>query len=157
MKIMQKTSDNLNEIVKKVVAVLLVLITVIITIQVFYRHVLKDSLTWSEETARYIFIWLIMLGSSIGVKEGGHIAITIIKDKLKGRKKLVLDIIINLMIAFFALVLLVAGIRISLSVTGQLSPGIRLSMFWVYISVPISGFIILIHTLNDVFNSIKNF
>jgi TRAP-type C4-dicarboxylate transport system permease small subunit len=55
--------------------VLILVIAVVLSIQVFMRYVMDASLSWSEELARYLFIWLIYIGISYGAKVMRHIKI----------------------------------------------------------------------------------
>ena len=65
MKVLQRVSDTVNRIVGYVgIAVFLALIIACV-MQVFFRFVLNNSLSWTEELARYCFIWMHMLGASI--------------------------------------------------------------------------------------------
>ena len=63
------------------------IMVVVIFIQVFMRYVMSNSLSWSEELARYCFIWLIYIGISYAVKHHRHIkvdaALLLFKDKTK--------------------------------------------------------------------------
>ncbi|HHU18503.1 MAG TPA: TRAP transporter small permease [Clostridiales bacterium] len=155
MDLLAKISDRVNKYSKYFTACLLAALTVIITIQVISRRFLGSSLTWSEETARYIFIWIIMLGAASGLKEGYHVAITVLMDRLKGKSRKTLDIIVNICILFLAIFLLAAGVRLAVTISGQLSPAIRLNMFWVYLSVPISGAIMIIHLASEITQNVK--
>ena len=65
MKSLQRVSDTVNRTVSYVgIAVFLVLILACV-MQVFFRFVLNHSLSWTEELARYCFIWMHMLGASL--------------------------------------------------------------------------------------------
>ena len=72
-----RLSDWINRVAQYVGFVQLSLMTFVIILQVFYRYVLGSSLSWSEESARFLFIWVVMLGASMGVKEGFHVAVTL--------------------------------------------------------------------------------
>ncbi len=71
-KLLKWLDDNLEVYL---CVILMSLMTVIIVIQVIARYVFRNSLSWSEELARYIFIWLIYLGISYGCKLRKHIKI----------------------------------------------------------------------------------
>lgn len=147
MKYLNVISDGINQKVKKLCSILLMVMTAIIVIQVFYRYIIGTSLSWSEEIARYIFIWIIMLGASIGVKESFHVAVTIIVQKLSEKARCTVDTILNLLLGIVGLIMTFYGYSLARTVAIQLSPAVRISMFWVYLSVPVSGVLIIIHAL----------
>ena len=72
MKVLRFLDDNLE---KMICTVTLALMSAIIVAQVFFRYVLNNSLSWSEELARYLFIWTIYIGISYGVKMDKHVAV----------------------------------------------------------------------------------
>ena len=145
MKGIKALSDKVNQIVKLIGFVQLSIMTVIIILQVFYRYVLGSSLSWSEECARYLFIWIVMLGASMGVKEKSHVAVTLFKDWLPFRIRTGVDILFTIMIGVMAAVMIIYGWSITQTVSIQLSPAIRISMFWVYLAIPVSGLLMMVH------------
>ena len=81
----------------------LILMVALVFIQVIMRYIFNNSLSWSEELVRYIFIWQIWLGASVGAKNNDHIRIEIFSNKLKQKPREALEIVINLMIFVFYL------------------------------------------------------
>ena len=80
MKSLQRVSDTVNRTVSYVgIAVFLVLILACV-MQVFFRFVLNHSLSWTEELARYCFIWMHMLGASLLIEGSGHATVTAVLD-----------------------------------------------------------------------------
>jgi len=154
--ILKTVSDKVNTVVKYIAFVQLVLMTFIIVLQVFFRYILGSSLSWSEEAARYLFIWIIMLGVSVGVKESFHVAVTIIIKRLPRAPRIVSNIIFSLLLGVMALVMIKYGYSLTNQVAIQLSPAIRISMYWIYLSVPVSGVLIIIHLLDNLENNIKS-
>ena len=140
-----RLSDWINRVAQYVGFVQLSLMTFVIILQVFYRYVLGSSLSWSEESARFLFIWVVMLGASMGVKEGFHVAVTLFKDWLPPRLKTGVDILFTLLTGVMAAAMVVFGSSIADTVAIQQSPAIRISMFWVYLAIPVSGALMLLH------------
>ena len=66
-----------NRLEENVLILSLVFTVALIFLQVIMRKVFQNSITWSEELARYIFIWQIWLGTSIGFRDGKHISISV--------------------------------------------------------------------------------
>ena len=81
--------------------------------QVFFRFILNNSLSWSEELARYCFIWMHMLGASLLIEGSGHATVTAILDLMHGTLRKIVDIIIELVIFFDGTVMLYAGLKLA--------------------------------------------
>ena len=65
---------------------------VLVFFQVVMRYVFQNSLSWSEELARYIFLWQTWLGASYAVKEHRHLRVEMLADRFKGRARLVFEL-----------------------------------------------------------------
>lgn len=80
---------------------LFVLIFVLVLAQVVCRYVLASPLVWSEELARYAFMWLGMLAWSLGSRRRSHIAITFLSDRFPAGARLALGIAVQASIIVF--------------------------------------------------------
>lgn len=112
---------------------------VIISVQVFRRYVLQNSLDWSEELARYFFIWSVYIGCSFATQEDRHLEVTILRH-IKNEKflKPVTAVAYFFTILFCGCVA-VWGTQmvIFLINTGQKTQALEISMFWIYIAIPL--------------------
>ena len=63
----------------------LVMMTAITVVQVFNRYVLQNSLDWSEEIARYLFIWAVYVGCSYATQMNRHLEVTVIRNMFGGK------------------------------------------------------------------------
>lgn len=119
----------------------LILMVILVFVQVVMRYIFNNSLSWSEELVRYIFIWQIWLGASVGAKNNDHIRIEIFTSKMKQKPREALEIIINLMIFAFYLFLIWQGIVYLKTVisTNMTSTGLQIPLWFVYISLPIGS------------------
>lgn len=128
----------LDEHIESSILIFLSILTVVVVfIQVFMRYVLGSSLIWSEELARYAFIWMIYIGVSYGVKRQAHISVDAFA-LLFGRKgKFALDIASNLAFLAFAVILTYYSFEVMLQVTRK-SPAMEIPMYWVY-AAPMVG------------------
>lgn len=125
---------------ESIMVFLLSVMVVIISAQIMMRFILGSSIGWSEELARYCFIWLVFIGISYGVKKQRHIKIDAILHFLKRKQQVVLHIIVNLLFLLFAVFLLVYGGKISTQILlwGQRSPALEVNMGFVYMAAPVS-------------------
>ena len=123
----------------------------VVFLQVVMRYVFQNSLTWSEELARYIFLWQCWIGASFAVKKGSHIRVEILPNKFAGKKKVIFEVIITLIWFSFTIFLAYTGTWITTHVfnSGQLSPAMRIPMGYAYASVPVGCFLMIVHLIED--------
>jgi TRAP-type transport system small permease protein len=121
-----------------------VTMTVLVFLQVIYRYVIGDSLSFSEELARYMFIWSVAMGSALALRTRSHIGVELLVERLPeslGNRAKLLANALNL--AFFAL-LVWFGFDMVLETMDQESPAMELPLGYVYLSVPLSAIVLLI-------------
>ena len=152
----------LDEYLEMGIGVFLILtISVVLSIQVFMRYVMGSSLSWSEELARYLFIWLIYIGISYGAKVMRHIKIDaglfLFPKKLRPYVVIIGDIlflIFSITVVIYSTKLIQRQLMI-----GQTSPAMSIPMAYVY-AAPAVGFALTafrqIQTLIFRFKGLKN-
>ena len=117
------------------VAVLLVPVTM----QVISRYTqLIPSYIWTEELSRFVFIWMIMLGAMIGVREGTHFDVDV-WPTLQPRANAVLRLVTHVFVLVFALVYMWWGIEFVQFGWNQSSELAELPMTYIFIAWPLSG------------------
>jgi hypothetical protein len=72
------------------------IMTVIVFIQVVMRYVFSNSLSWSEELARFIFLWLSWIGASYAVKERSHFRVEMFANMIKGKSRIYFDSMVRI-------------------------------------------------------------
>lgn len=152
---MQKLSDFLNKIVSRLLVMFFMIMTVILNIQVFARYIMNSSLSWSEESARFLFVWIVAIGASIGVKEKFHVVVSILTDRLPKSVQTAVRFAVSMLMAVIACVLLYSGSLLLRSVSVQVSASLNLPMPVLYACIPISAFLMLIHIIADMKTNIK--
>lgn len=78
--------------------VLVILMIVASGLQVFSRYVLNSTFSWTDECARYCFLWFNLIGSGCLVKSKGHAIVDLFSGKLKGNTKRIYNLAIHLLI-----------------------------------------------------------
>lgn len=140
--------------------VLLVLFSVIMVAVIFLQVVMRQfnsSLSWSEELARYSFIWLVYIGISYGVKKDRHIKVDVLLLALKNKGKIILTIIANLLFIAFAIFVIRYGYDIAMQLLsfGQKSPANQIPMGLIYLATPIGMGLTLIRLIQNLVKHIK--
>lgn len=130
----------------------LVLLMAVMTVDVlwgvFTRYVLSSQASWSEELARYLMIWIGILGAAYASGQRMHLAIDLLKPKLSLDRARMVNFIIAGFVIFFAItVMLIGGGRLMFVTQklGQMSPALNIPKFWIYLVIPLSGIFILIY------------
>ncbi|HKJ68351.1 MAG TPA: TRAP transporter small permease [bacterium] len=117
--------------------------------QVFTRFVLGNPSSWTEELARYLLIWVALLGAAYTHRIKGHIAIDVIANKFTGNARLYSRMFIQFCVFLFALIVMLLGgtalVNLTLSL-GQVSAALQVKMGYVYSVIPISGLLIMFYS-----------
>ncbi len=118
--------------------------------QVFTRFILKNPSSFTEELARYLLIWVGLLGAGYVAGRKMHLAIDVVVKRLTGRARLVVEYLIEVSIFVFAfLVMVFGGIRlVIITLTlNQISAVLRIKLGYVYLVLPLSGLLIMFYSL----------
>ena len=150
----KKIWDHLEEYI---LVISFIITVTLIFVQVMMRYVFGYSLSWSEELARYIFLWQIWLGASFAVKEHRHLRIEAIKGMLPSIAQRWLELVALLIWFGFSLFLAVKGTELVsiMAMRGQVSPALRLPMSYAYASVPLGCGLMSIRLIIEIINLIK--
>lgn len=142
-----RINDIMNKIFGYVLAFVMAFMTVIIFWQVFARYVAGSSLSWSEELSRFLMIFMVLVGSSLALRDRKLIAVEIAQEVLKGKVKSFLIIITHLVSIVFYIILIVYGLRVAEKFGDQIAPGTHISMYFIYLSLPIGGVLLLLNSI----------
>ena len=103
---MKKIMDKLASCIETIGGIAILIMTLIVLLQIVMRYFFNSPLTWSEEIARYIFIYITFLGAGILVYERGHLFVEVLFNKIQGKSKNVLQFVLDLIVLIFSLYLL---------------------------------------------------
>ncbi|MFC7062163.1 TRAP transporter small permease [Halobacillus seohaensis] len=145
---------------RKLEEVLLVILSITMVSVIFLQVVMRvsgNSLSWSEELGRYAFIWLVYIGISYGVKKQRHIKVDVMLLLLKGRGKLILAMIANLLFLAFSIFVVIYGYDIANQLLGfgQDSPALHIPMGAVYMATPIGFGLAAIRLIQNLYVQFK--
>lgn len=126
---------------------LLVAMSVIIFTNVTLRYTTNFSITWAEEVARYMMIWMTFLGAGLVLRQGGHVAISTLTDQFGPRVRLVLRIVVAAILLVFFVVMIKFGHDYMQRMGRQLTPATRIPFRYVYMGIPVGFGLLLVHFL----------
>ncbi|MCJ8141800.1 TRAP transporter small permease [Ancylobacter sp. A5.8] len=122
--------------------------------QVIARYALANSLSWSEELGRYIFVWITFLGMAAAFQSKAHIALDFLVSLLPSKSSHALSILNTLLIAVVGLALVVGGISLMKFGMNQRSAALGIPMYCVYVVIPFSGAMLFYFALRASWNQI---
>jgi len=107
-------------------------------LQVIARYVLAVSVPWAEETARYVFIWMIFLGAAYAAKKGLHIKVDILENAM-GKHGRIVKNVSSLLFLVFTLIMTYAGATICSGMISkpQYSSVLKVPMVYIYAALPV--------------------
>lgn len=134
-----KINDHIFRCLRWIVVVSVTFLIGILFLQVVLRYVFSFSFGEIDELSRYIFIWTVFIGIGLGYREKAHLGVTAFINKLSSdKKKLVLNIISIVSMAFFVLVF-IAGCQMIKLTMNQRSSTLLIPMGYIYASVPVGA------------------
>jgi TRAP-type C4-dicarboxylate transport system permease small subunit len=136
----------LLELESLLLILLFVFMIIIVLLEVILRT-LGFPLFWSEELARYSFVWLIIIGAIIGVERENHFNVDFFIKFLPDILQKVAYFTRIILTLLFLITLLSKGIYLCLSMSGVTSPGAGMSQYFLYIIIPIGALIMIIHLI----------
>ena len=121
-----------------------VLMVAAIFLQVIMRFVFNNSLTWSEELGKFIFVWISWLGISIAERKNEHIKITLVTDRMSPKWRTVCEIVASICVLLILGVIVAYAVKLVIFQQRVHYAGIKISTSWGYLSLVIGcGFMIL--------------
>lgn len=141
---------------KIAVGVLTAALIVPVTLQVLGRQIPAfPSMLWTEEVARALFVWVVMLGAVLGVAEKSHFDVNLLPEFRSPRARLLGDLFVTFSIAVVAFFFLVWGIDYARFGAIQRSTILGISLLWTYAAVPISGGLWLFFLMIDAAKTLR--
>lgn len=150
--------QKLDRVLGSFLVFLLALMVTAVLWQVFSRYVLDSPNSFTEELARYLFIWIGILGAAYASGQQTHLAIDILPPKLNVNNRRRLRIGINILIILFSLSVLVIGggnlVYVSY-ILGQSSAALGVPLSSVYLVIPVSGILVIGYKINEIMHPKK--
>jgi TRAP-type transport system small permease protein len=137
-------SYHSDRLARFLVAMMMAVMTLDVLFGVFNRFLFKLPISWVDEIATYLLIWISLVGSAVAIRIGGHVGVGLIVSRLKtGAKTFISWVNVSVILAFLVC-LIFLGMRLAIREMGQLGHATRISMFWPFLSIPVGSFLILI-------------
>lgn len=124
---------------------------------VFTRHVMGEQAYWTEELARFLLVWVSLLGGAVAFGTKGHLGVDYFVGKFDPEVQKLMAVFVHLVVLFFALSIFVygGGRIVSDALTmEQMTPALGWKMGHVYLALPVSGVFMAIYTIENLIETI---
>jgi len=125
---------------------LLAVMSLVVIVQVFSRYVLHYSFVWAEELVRYLMIWMVMIGAALVQATNDHIRIDFVPMLAGPRGRRALETVFRLFTLVLLVVLIWKGVKIAYFNRAFETSGLRITMFWPTMALPIGALLMGIYT-----------
>lgn len=157
---MKEKGNPLLQIIRNVndavVVVLFLAMTITVIIQVFFRFVIQSPLRWTEELARYLMIWLVLMASAIAMRNRSHLQVDVLTSALPQKPKRILTAIVDLLTIVFLCIMTYFGFKVVQSTTAQTSPAMQIPMALIYAAFPTGGALMIMEQILTFIERLKN-
>jgi len=148
-------STLLDRYITRVVTGLLFLLALLLSLGVFYRYVLNDSIYWSNEVARYLMVYIVFFGATMAHRHRAHIRIDLILEHLSSANRQRLERVIALLFLGFWIVILSGSIKLLPMFMLQKTATLNLPFALPFAALPLSALIWILYLLDDLAHTFR--
>lgn len=142
---MKKLESILDKTMSSIMSLVMLVLIIFGTWQIFSRWILGDPSTFTDELLRYLLIWAGMIGAAYCFFHDKHIKLTLLTSRLKGKALLAFNIIGEIVVIIFVVyVYIYGGIQMVTQNVNQLTAVMRLPMSMIYACLPVSGVFVIL-------------
>ncbi len=142
---MKKISMQLEHLLAHFIALLMAAMVIDVTWQVVTRFAMNDPSSYTEEIARFLLIWIGLMGAAYAYRKHSHLSLDLLIHKLNGAQQLILVRIIQLItMAFAGSAMIFGGVKL-MTLTmelNQITAATNVPMGYIYSCIPLSGALI---------------
>lgn len=143
----------IDSITRNLLVLLMGMLVIVVVWQVFSRYIMNYPSTFTDELARFLLVWVSLLGAAYYSGKNLHIAINVLPSRLNPPNRRILNIFIHLIVITFVLTVFVIGGSMLVYYTytyHQTTPTLQIPMAFVYAIGPLSGLLIIVYKISDI-------
>ena len=147
---MYKLLDRIEKALDAVLVFMMIVMAGAVVLQVASRYVFNNPTSWSEELARYLFVWITFLGAAVVIRKRRHVDVTVLTDRLPPGAAKVVYLVSDAAVLFMLGALTWAGAGLAIMAHRQLSAAMDLPMSLAYSAMPVGTglmFVFLVATM----------
>lgn len=148
---LDKISNGLEWVLKYLLMAIVAIMALVLLLGVASRYVLPNPIVGTDEIALFAFLWVTVLGASLGIKSNDMVAVTLFIERFEKVQK-PLQFIVQLLVLFFNVMFLVYGYKwvFSPSLLAASSPALQIPLWIIYIIFPISMLATTIFSIRNI-------
>jgi TRAP-type C4-dicarboxylate transport system permease small subunit len=155
LSIIDATVQPLIRLCKIAIILCVLAIAIIVSASIFYRYALNNSISWSEEIAKYLMVWMVFVGAPVAMIQSRHIAIEIFPNLFRARTRAFIFLIVNFLIVITMSFWTYRGITYTIGGMNQVMSSFdKIPLGLVFASIPFGSFIMLIVSFQILLNQI---
>ena len=152
---MTRLLDFLEKTLLGVTSAMFLFIVIVTLLQVFFRYILNDALSWSAELTKIVFVWMTFLGSAVAINRNRHMRIDTLVQLVPERPRVIIDILLQAAIIVFLIVISYHGLAIIERSARILTGALRWPRSVFFLPVVISGVLRSVYSLRVITQSIR--
>lgn len=142
--------DILEKLIRCALTLLFIAMVGSIFYQIVLRYIFNSANAWSEELARYTFVWQVLLGAAVAVRKGRHMQIDFFLEKFSPKGRLIIDVTMKAVVLYFFFVVAQKGTDLFYLTQRQQSTGLAIPMSWIYLAIPVGSVLMILFTLEEI-------
>jgi len=147
---MQKLSQWIDRALATVLISLMTSMVLAVSWQVFTRFILRRPSSVTEELARFLLVWIGVLGAAYALRTRSHLGIDVLVGRLSGPRRRVVEILIYVSVILFAFFVMIVGglrlVRLTFALN-QISAALGIKMGYVYLVIPLAGVLVIYYSV----------
>jgi TRAP-type C4-dicarboxylate transport system permease small subunit len=152
---MQLIEKYLSKAIVALVSFQGIVIVLLLGIEVFFRYIVNQALSWPEEVAGIFFVWFTLLGIVLLTRSGEHIEFTFLSGRFGPEAAAVFAVFIQVIIILFSIILIVYGYNYAVMFSFEKTPAAGIDILWLNLSVPVGGVLIFFYSLIKIIDILK--
>ncbi len=129
--------------------------TLLVFSEVVFRYVFLSPITWYDEFAGYMLVWVTFLGSVVALHQRRHIGFETVVEALPPVWQRATTLLVYLLIIVFQVVLIVYGWRLTFELAGEMAITLPIPIGFIHVVLPLSGLMMLIICLVQIVETIR--
>ena len=152
---MNRFMHMLESIIRGICALMLAAFVCLVSLDVASREIFNAPMFWTVDVVLGLFVWSVFLGAAVGVQQRAHFTVDIVRFQSRNAE-FALQIITQMLMLFFIILVLIYGALFSISGYNQFSMMVGFRRVYVFSAIPVSAFFMLLFTVGNIINLIQN-
>ena len=153
---MKRVFDLVEKAIQFIVTSAMYVFIALVAVQVIWRYVLSNPLPWTEQAARYLFIWMLMLEMPILVRRKNNMAFDLLYNRFPEKVQKAIQIMTLILIGAFGVVYFIASIQLCIKAGNKTAIGLGIPIKWVYAAQPVGAGLLVLTSLEQIVEAVAN-